>query len=76
MMVEHAPAFIERYLPQVLQRVKAIISAPNARDEDNAVATDNAVSLLGKILEKFPSKVDAQSLWFVELIVVVLDDVV
>ena len=63
-MVEHAPDFVKQYLPQILQRLMALIGAEDARDEENASATDNAVSVLGKILEKFPNQgANAASLW-------------
>ena len=63
MLVEHAPEFIAKYIPNILQKIVAIIQSPDAREDDNIVATDNAVSSLGKILEKFPAACDTAKLW-------------
>ena len=39
------------HVPSALAAMAAVIQAPNARDEDNISATENAISSLGKILE-------------------------
>lgn len=67
MMVEHAPAFVRQSIPQIQQRLMALIGAPEARNEENAPATDNAISALGKILENFSSQCDSSKLWAVWL---------
>lgn len=54
-----SPEFFRPYVPDALQRILAIITAPNAKDEDNEMATDNAVSALGRILEFHADAVDA-----------------
>lgn len=46
-----SPEAFRPILPEALQLITAIISAPNAKDEDNEMATDNAVSALGRIIE-------------------------
>jgi len=38
------------YLPEALARLTAMVAAPDARDDDNELATDNAIGALGKIL--------------------------
>ncbi len=38
-------------MPEAVQRLRAVLSAPDAKSEDNEMATDNAASALGKILE-------------------------
>lgn len=38
------------HLNQALAAIQAMVNAPDARDEDNGFATDNAISALGKII--------------------------
>jgi len=53
-----APEFFRPYVGDALQRILAVISAPGAKDDDNEMATDNAVSALGRILEFHGDAVD------------------
>lgn len=46
-------------VPDAVQRMLAVIGAPNAKDDEHEMATDNAVSALGKILEFHGEAVDA-----------------
>ena len=46
------------FLAAALQRLNATISEPNSRTADNIMATDNAVSALGKICEYQRDSID------------------
>uniref|UniRef100_A0A7S0VCH6 TOG domain-containing protein n=1 Tax=Polytomella parva TaxID=51329 RepID=A0A7S0VCH6_9CHLO len=50
-LVSKAPELTRPYVPKIQELLTAIISAPNARDEDNEMATDNTVGCLGKLIE-------------------------
>jgi len=44
---------------EALSRLNFVISQPNARESDNVMATDNAVSALGKICQFHRDSIDA-----------------
>ena len=68
MLVQNAPEFVSKYIPTIVQRLTTLIGAPDSRSDENVMATDNAVSALGKILEKFPTQCDAGKLWYVSVL--------
>lgn len=55
---QQAPEFFRPVVNDALQRILPIITAPNAKEEDNEMATDNAASALGKILEFHGDAID------------------
>lgn len=54
-----SPDLFKPFCNEALQRTLAIITAPDARTEDNAMATDNAVSTLGKIVQHHADTIDS-----------------
>ncbi|KAL6755245.1 armadillo-type protein [Haematococcus lacustris] len=54
-----APEAFRPFVPEALQRILHVIGAPNAKEEDNQLATDNALSALGKILEFHSDAIDS-----------------
>lgn len=51
LLAEHIPAAFVQVLPQALEKILRVIQHPQAREDDNESATDNAVSALGKVIE-------------------------
>jgi len=56
-----APELFRPICNDSLQRIMAIMNQPNARDDDNEMATENAISALGKILEFSSEGIDANA---------------
>jgi hypothetical protein len=56
-----APELFKPIAAETLKRVLAIVTHPAAREDENEMATDNAVSTLGKILEHHADVVDGAS---------------
>ncbi|GFH11050.1 importin N-terminal domain-containing protein [Haematococcus lacustris] len=54
-----APEAFRPFVPEALQRILHVIGASNAKEEDNQLATDNALSALGKILEFHSDAIDS-----------------
>ncbi|KAK9810031.1 hypothetical protein WJX72_003666 [[Myrmecia] bisecta] len=61
-LAEHRPDAFQTVAAEAIANLVAVISAPNARSDDDEMATDNAISSLGKILEHHPSMVDGAAL--------------
>jgi hypothetical protein len=55
---QHRGENFVQYGPSAVAAIVAVINAPDARNEDNLSATENAVSALGKVLEYQPGSVD------------------
>jgi hypothetical protein len=55
---EHRPDAFRPNAPAVVAAVLGMVNAPDARSPDNAAATENAVSALGKLLEFAPDCID------------------
>lgn len=55
------------HLPMVLQRLSAMINDPESRSKDNAVATENAISAVGKIIEFHPNSINLGQVIFLFL---------
>lgn len=53
-----SPEMFKPYVGDTLQRLLMIVNHPEARSEDNEMASDNAVSALGKLLEFHSDVVD------------------
>ena len=47
---QHQPAAFRQVAPSALAALMAVIQKPGAREEDNAMATENAIGALGKVL--------------------------
>uniref|UniRef100_A0A7R9V0M6 TOG domain-containing protein n=1 Tax=Chlamydomonas euryale TaxID=1486919 RepID=A0A7R9V0M6_9CHLO len=58
-LASKSPELFRPYADGALKQVLAIVQHPAAKEEDNEMATDNAVSTLGKILEFHSDAVDA-----------------
>eukprot|EP00798_Chlamydomonas_sp_ICE-L_P025737 gene25737-11397_t len=69
-LASKSPDMFKSACPEALTRVAAIVSHPDANNDDNEMATDNAVSTLGKIMEFHADVVDVNqvaSLWLSKL---------
>lgn len=51
--------FFFGYITEALSRLNAVITHPNARDSNNVMAYDNAVSALGKICQFHRDSINA-----------------
>jgi len=56
------PEQFASFVPEVLSRLHAVITHPDARKEDNADATDNAISAVGRICESQGAAVNLSQL--------------
>lgn len=66
----HYPDVFQPYLQNVLSLLVAALQHPSAKSRDNEMATDNAVSTIGKILIQFPAQVDpevVENIWLKNL---------
>jgi hypothetical protein len=59
--VQHQPPGFQPHAAAVVQAILGLLSAPDARSDDNEQCFDNAVSALGKVLEFQPGAIDAQA---------------
>jgi hypothetical protein len=57
-VAEKAPAAFKPYISTALAKLSAIINAPDARDDDNECATDNAISALGSVVAYHADSID------------------
>eukprot|EP00736_Rhodelphis_marinus_P007337 Rmarinus@m.1215 len=60
---QHVPDRFKQYAQTALMRLNVVISHQEARSDSNEMATDNAISALGKICEFQADVVEAGSLW-------------
>ena len=49
--MQHGGEHIRPHVPAIMQALSAVVQAPDARSEDNEMATDNAISAVGKMCE-------------------------
>jgi len=58
LVAEHAKVQFQNVCGQALQKLVAVASHPQARDEDNLCATENAVGAIGKVCAHYGSRSD------------------
>lgn len=56
-----APEVLKPHAQDALMRIMAIIQHPSARDDDNEMATDNAISALGSLLQHHSDVLDGEA---------------
>jgi hypothetical protein len=57
-----SPDVFKPHAPIALQRITAIIQHADARNDDNEMATDNAISALGALMEHHSDVLDGMAL--------------
>jgi len=63
------PEVFQHWIPEVLPKLVRTIQHPASKSRENQLATDNAISAIGKIIYQFPGKADQKivELWLKNL---------